>query len=464
MTVGDQNYTPHDGGGRSYAEKLKTNVKFDQRLQRNVLEIVLEKTDNDVDYDISQESIAKVFKTIGISIEKHVEGYQLHSRGKVSLISVWMQKGVDLEQFSRDDNIKIADGVMTGSIRPAGRKDVVVTIHGLDFNTPDTFVFQYLSKFGRVVTQNVIYSKYTEGPFRGKYDGARKYNIDFSDSSFVMGTYHIIDGCKTRIFYRGNVKTCGRCHKFSYDCPGEGIAKVCEENGGERTKLSDWMKELWNRINFIPDKFELLDEDDKKGSLIMDSERFPRLEKVQTKPTNIEKYCGFTVKNLPSRLSDSEVCDFLSDYIILKEEEININRNAKNISVTLENVNPEIVTKVTKSIDFPQCRKKFFDVPLYCRPLRVQTPMKSKTTASASAETSSANAVESLSPTTPKKSGNKNISTHIVGGVKFKNMNQQFDDYVFNAVENIKDNLKKKRSSTNRSPLEVKRDSKVAKV
>ena len=67
------------------------------------------------------------------------------------------------------------------------------------------------------------------------------------------------------------------------------------------------MKELWNRINFTPDKFELLDEDDKKGSLIMDSERFPRLEKVQTKPKTIEKYCGFTVKNLPSRLSDSEV-------------------------------------------------------------------------------------------------------------------------------------------------------------
>ena len=156
---------PFDGGGLSYAQKLKTNVKFDQRLKRNVLEIVLEKTDYDSDYDIPQDSIAKVFKTIGINIEKHVEGYQLHTKGKLSLISVWMYKNVDLEQFCREDNIKVAEGVMTGSIRPSGRKDVVVTIHGLDFNTPDTFVFQYLSKFGRVVSQNVIYSKYTDGPF-----------------------------------------------------------------------------------------------------------------------------------------------------------------------------------------------------------------------------------------------------------------------------------------------------------
>ena len=28
----------------SYAERLKTNVRYDQRLQRNVLEISLEKT------------------------------------------------------------------------------------------------------------------------------------------------------------------------------------------------------------------------------------------------------------------------------------------------------------------------------------------------------------------------------------------------------------------------------------
>ena len=158
MTV-DNAYAPHDGGGNSYADKLKTNVKFDQRLKRIVLEIVLEKTDQDGDYEISQDNIVKVFKTIGISIEKHVEGYQLHSKGKISLISVWMYKNIDLDQFCRDDNIKVAEGVMTGSIRPAGRKDVVVTIYGLDFNTPDTFVFDYLSKFGRVVTQIVIYSK-----------------------------------------------------------------------------------------------------------------------------------------------------------------------------------------------------------------------------------------------------------------------------------------------------------------
>ena len=37
-----------------------------------------------------------------------------------------------------------------------------MTVCGLDFNTPDTFVMSYLSKFGTVVNQKVIYDRYKE--------------------------------------------------------------------------------------------------------------------------------------------------------------------------------------------------------------------------------------------------------------------------------------------------------------
>ena len=82
---------PPDGGGvraSTYAQRLKTNVKYDQRLKRNVLEIVLEKTEKEADLAITPENVVKVFKTIGIDIEKHVEGYQVHFKGKNSVIVV----------------------------------------------------------------------------------------------------------------------------------------------------------------------------------------------------------------------------------------------------------------------------------------------------------------------------------------------------------------------------------------
>ena len=329
------------GGGNqaTYADRLKTNVKYDQRLDRNILEIVLEKTDKEADYDIPQENIASVFKTIGIDIQKHVEGYQVHYRGRNSVISVWMFPNIQLEQFCRDDNIKVSDGIITGSVRPAGRKDVTVTISGLDFNTPDTFVFEYLNKFGRLVNQKVIYSKYTEGPFVGKYNGDRKYNVDFSDSNEPMGTYHIIDGAKTRVFYRGNIKTCGRCHRFSYNCPGEGVAKVCEENGGDRTKLSDWMGNLWEKVGFKPENFELVDEEDKNGTLIIDKEKFPRPEPKTTKSSEKNRYCGLAVKNLPSTLSDEEILEFLKEKGNMEKDfsdKLKVVRGPKTITITVE--------------------------------------------------------------------------------------------------------------------------------
>ena len=52
----------------SYSDRLKTNVRFDQRLKRNILEITLEKSDPTVDIDVGQEDIARVFKTLGIDI------------------------------------------------------------------------------------------------------------------------------------------------------------------------------------------------------------------------------------------------------------------------------------------------------------------------------------------------------------------------------------------------------------
>ena len=60
---------------------------------------------------------------------------------------------------------------MTSSVRPAGKSAVKVTIVGLDFNMPDSFIFEYLSKFGNPVLNAVVYSKFESGPFKGKYNG-----------------------------------------------------------------------------------------------------------------------------------------------------------------------------------------------------------------------------------------------------------------------------------------------------
>ena len=225
---GDKSESVGGGGNKnitSYSEMLRTNVRFDQRLKRNVLEITLEKTESDANIDIDGDDVAKVARVLGIDVASHTQGYQIQYRVNYSVISVWMVPGLDLDKFCKDVNIKVNDNVITGNIRPAGKKDVTVTIVGLDFNTPDSFIFDYLNKFGVVVNQTVLYSKYESGPWKGKFSGERRYQVDFSQSNINMGTYHLIDGCKVRVFFRGNKKSCGRCHKIAINCPGNAIAK-----------------------------------------------------------------------------------------------------------------------------------------------------------------------------------------------------------------------------------------------
>ena len=92
-----------------------------------------------------------------------------------------------------------------------------------------------------------------------------------------MGTYPFLDGARVRIFYRGNLKTCGRCHQTARSCLGSGIARDCEEAGGVRIHLTDYMKTLWTEIGFSPTTFELPEGDEGEGDKpIVDSSNFQR--------------------------------------------------------------------------------------------------------------------------------------------------------------------------------------------
>ena len=76
-----------------------------------------------------------------------------------------------------------------------------------------------------------------------------------------MGTFHIIDGSRVKIYYPGNKKTCGRCHQTADICKGEAIARDCESNGGLRIDINDHMKKLWHSVGFEPFDFDLKTDD-----------------------------------------------------------------------------------------------------------------------------------------------------------------------------------------------------------
>ena len=134
-----------------------------------MIEINVGKNEKDAEIILDPECVARVCKSIGIDILSELEGCQVLHNGRNSTISGWAYRGVNLERFCRVEGIK---GVMTSMIKPAGRNDVTLSVMGLDFNTPDSLMIEYIQKFGGVIISNsVIYGKNTEGPFKGKSSG-----------------------------------------------------------------------------------------------------------------------------------------------------------------------------------------------------------------------------------------------------------------------------------------------------
>ena len=88
------------------------------------------------------------------------------------------------------------------------RREVKVIVRGLNFNTPDGAVMNYLVHFGKIVKEEVVYLKNKTGAFAGLKNGDRKYLLDFTGGRNV-DSYHIIDGVRVTISFPGQKRTCG---------------------------------------------------------------------------------------------------------------------------------------------------------------------------------------------------------------------------------------------------------------
>lgn len=374
----------------TYADRLKTNIRYDQRLKRNVLDIELEKLDRENEMVLDQTTVARLLTSIGMKTQGpscELLGYQI-MYGRVVTLAVWCVPGVNLEKFCRNENIQVSRGIWTRNIRPSGRRDVTVTVVGLDFNTPDSLVKDYIEKFGgKSVNQQVIYGRHGEGPLKGVFNGERKYNVEFSDSAIPMGTYHFLDGAKVRVFYRGNTKTCARCQQVSGFCPGEGYAKDCQMNGGIKVDLSEHMKTLWQKVGFKPTNFELPPEtvsdigDKHEGDIaISDEKSFPRqINRPNMQNDDIKKIVGIQVRNFPPEMTEEQVVEFFKEKLDdkISVDDISFLKNEHSLSAAVERgLEGEKIVAATSEIEFKQSKKKFFGKPLYCRLLKNLTPEK----------------------------------------------------------------------------------------
>ena len=168
---------------KSWAEMLGSSLT--PGLNKNVLEIVLDK-DLRGAFIVSEVDCARVMRKIGLDQRPgvHVEAVQICPNGR-GVILITLKPDVAVANFCRHDVLEVtASGIRAVHIKPADKRDAVVTIKGLHPNTRDDGVLIYLNKFAKSVTNRVIHGVYAEGPLKGLKNGDRSYKLEINPMKY----------------------------------------------------------------------------------------------------------------------------------------------------------------------------------------------------------------------------------------------------------------------------------------
>ena len=352
-------------GSVSWASKAVESIS---KNDRNVMDIMLEK-DTKGAFALSDVEVARVLQKLGADMRPgvHIEGVQICPMGK-NVIQVMLNKKVDIDHFSKKELFEVKSGVRISEIRKSGQSEVTLSIKGLHPSTPDTKVFEYLQCLGKMDKKRVIMDTFKSGPLSGLQNGVRKYQL-LLRSDIVVGPFHVIDGQKVSISFTGQRRFCFRCLKISRECLGRGIARDCEEAGGDRVIFSDFIKQYWNIIGYSPaNTVDPNEMDSLEDEIIVDMnlttpKPFPK-EKV-------EKWGGVTLKWFPKGADNGDIRSFLITHG-LPETHQDILFESKG-QVVIQQLSADICKLLSDSVN----GKKFKDRRLiYCNPYIPLTPEK----------------------------------------------------------------------------------------
>ena len=377
----------HVGRGRgghhgSWAQMLGSTLPA--RLNKNVLEIVLEKDERGA-FNVSDEDCFRVMKKIGLETIPgvQVETVQICPNGR-GVILITLKNDISLDQYCRYDVFDVtASGIRAVNVKPAGKREVIVTVKGLHPNTRDEGVIEYLGKFGRVVTTKVVHATFGDGPLKGFKNGDRSFKVEMKPHSNI-GSYHILDGQKVTVRYPGQQQTCARCHETASNCPGGGMARRCEAAGGPKVELCDHIMQLWKKIGYSPGVLEVAAVYDDHGEDVEAAVMASPLTVGKFTPVKVhsepEKFAGVSVKQFPKDTDAGDIMEFLirSGLPESAKESVLIKSNG---TVVIRNLGNDVCLALIENIH----SKKNFNRKLFCNGIIPLTPEKPVTSSAAPA-------------------------------------------------------------------------------
>ena len=365
---------PQGGGGREgppahgHAVGSYANIAGKQdrgRKKLNVLDIMLERKDNSISYNLSKEELSKLLFSKMKLDPKSVLVIDASGFGK---IHVELSSNVNPDHMTTLPAFDIRDGLRTKYYKPHHRKESLITISWMDIETPDDLLIHILNHFGQVKS-NVKWTKMKEE--EGESELAKLLNnIPNGERQIWMEvkkpipSYAMIDKRKVKIYHPGQRRTCARCQKVADLCQGNSNARLCEANGGEKINAAEAWK---NTLSSIDYKEWSGGEDEIKEAVIEDDE----IEEDNV--PDITNCDGFVISNLEEDATIDDIKTIIKEAV--PEDvigKITIHPTGSMRSKIIKDVDIALVNRITQKID----NKSYKGRLLHCRPHVPVTPPK----------------------------------------------------------------------------------------
>ena len=356
------------GGPKSWASVLGKSLA--PSLNKNVLEVILEK-DSRGGFSVTDSECSNLLRRLGLDQRPgvHIEEVQICPNGR-GVIFITLKKNVEIARYCRHEVLDVtSSGTRAVHVKPAGRREVVVSIKGIHPNTREEVVLNYLEKFGKVISSKVIYSVYTEGPLKGLRNGDRNYKMEIK-SGTLLGSYHVLDGQKVSLRYPGQQQTCARCLEPANKCRGNGVARKCEAIGGVKVDFSEYILKLWDTIGYSPSVVPSHDLDAEHDRDLVDQQDGGIFTPVKAE-VDSNKFTGVSIRGIPKGTDEGEVIELLvkSGLNAANTENVTFSSNG---SVTVRELANEECLAIIEALH----SKKFFDKKVYCNGIIPLTPEK----------------------------------------------------------------------------------------
>ena len=360
--------------GSSYASKV-TGMKSKGRKKLNVLDILLERRENAINYNLSKEELAKLLFVKMAIDPKKVKKIDTAGFGK---ILIELTDDLDPERFSNCPSFDIREGLRTKYYRPHHRKDTLVTISWLDLETPDALLSHILGHFGKIKS-DVQWVKIKEEEHESNL--AKMLNSITSGERQVwmevekpIPSYAIIDGRKVKIYHPGQRRTCARCQKTADTCLGQSNARLCEENDGVKVNVDTVWRDILEKVEYKDwDGGEIVSSEENTVGNDVDENK--ENEEFTTKYPNCD---GIIISNVPEDTTPNEIETILNSAAVAGSTENVSILQADNVrSRLVKNVSLDKVLEIVKRVD----HKSYKGNLMHCRPHDPATPPKEVTDA-----------------------------------------------------------------------------------